>query len=140
MTNIIPIRRAPTDQRSRSDTLVVTQAVLKSWKLPPFQRPLRENEKVRALVEELKSNGGVLPGVLTLGHLSKDRSTYIVDGQHRLHAFELSELKEVYADVRIIDFDSVDEMGEEFVKLNSSLVRMRPDDVLRGLESAHKPL
>ena len=140
MTNIIPIKRAPTEQRSRSDTLVITQAVLKSWKSPPFQRPLRENEKVRALIEELKVNGGVLPGVITLGQLSKDRATYIIDGQHRLHAFEVSELREIYADVRIIDFDSVDEMGEEFVKLNSSLVRMRPDDVLRGLEASHKTL
>jgi ParB-like nuclease domain len=142
MSNVVPIKMklAPSAKRSRMDTLVITADTLKSWSAPNFQRPLRENEKIRALCNELKNNGGVVPGIITIGNISDDKRTYIIDGQHRLHAFSMSELKECYADVRIIEFDSLDEMGKEFVKLNSSLVRMRPDDVLRGLEPSNQSL
>lgn len=116
------------------DTLEVTPDAVKKWLSPPFQRPVRENEKVRALSEELKSNGGVWPGIVTLG--SMDGRLYIIDGQHRRAAFILSGLTEGYTDVRIHHVDSMATMGEEFVLLNSQLVRLRPDDMLRGLEDS----
>jgi len=125
-------RQAPVAVRSKMDTIRLTPEFVKTWASPPFQRPLRENEKVRALAEELKNNNAVVPGVLTIGVIGKQ--WYIVDGQHRVRAFEISGLAEAYADVRICTFESLAEMGEEFVYLNSSIVRMRPDDVLRGLE------
>jgi hypothetical protein len=53
-----------------------------------------------------------------------------------MEAFRLSELTEGLVDVRIVEFDSMSEMAEEFAKLNDSLVRMQPDDKLRALESA----
>lgn len=118
----------------RMDTMLLTPAGVKLWKAPPFQRPLKVNAKVVALAEELKSNGGVIPGILTLGELG--RETYLLDGQHRLEAFALSELKEGYADVRIATFADMADMGEEFVELNSRLVNLKPDDVLRGLEGS----
>lgn len=142
MSNVVPMKMklAPSAKRTRMDTLVITTELLKGWSSPNFQRPLRENEKIRALCAELKNNGGVIPGIVTIGKISGDKRTFVIDGQHRLHAFSMSELPECYADVRIMEFDSVDDMGKEFVKLNSSLVRMRPDDVLRGLEASNQSL
>lgn len=118
----------------RMDTLLLTPAGVKAWKPPPFQRPLKVNAKVVALSEELKENGGVIPGVLTLGELG--RETYLLDGQHRVEAFLMADLREGYADVRIASFEDMADMGEEFVDLNSRLVNLKPDDVLRGLEGS----
>lgn len=132
--NIVPMKKAPIAVRSRMDTLILTPMVVSSWHHPPFQRPLKVNAKVRCLSEMLPTNGGVIDGVLTLGELNK--KTYLLDGQHRVKAFEMSGLKEAYADVRICLFDTLADMGEEYVKLNSALVRMDPDDILRGLESS----
>jgi hypothetical protein len=114
------------------DTIIFTLENLEAWLSPPFQRPIKENDKVRALAEELKENGGIMPGIMTLGKL--DGKTYIIDGQHRKAAFKLSGLREGYVDLRIHYVNSMAEMGEEFVKLNSQLNRMKPDDILRGLE------
>ncbi len=132
LTVISGMKSAPKSVRSQMDTVLITPDVVAQWKVPPFQRPLRVNDKVRALSEELKHNGGVMPGVITLGRIGG--TTYIVDGQHRREAFILATLPEAYADVRLCDFDSLADMGEEFVKLNQAIVRMRPDDILRGLE------
>ena len=124
--------------RTKVDTILLTPIIIKSWKTPPFQRPLKVNDKVLALAEQIKMDGGVLPGILTLGILDVD--TYRVDGQHRSEAFLLSELSEGYADVRYHWFDSMAEMGLEFERLNSSLVRMRPDDILRAREASSESL
>lgn len=119
---------------TKSDTIEVNQTVISGWKAPPFQRPLRVNERVRQLVETIKKDDGVIPGVITLGVLGKD--TYLLDGQHRTHAFLLSECPSGYVDIRIHHFEDMGEMGEEFVNLNSRLVAFRPDDILRGLEES----
>lgn len=124
--------------RSIMDTILLTPAGVDRWKNPPFQRPLRlggKNSKVRNLIEELKLNGGVIPGILTLGKHSGE--TYLIDGQHRVAAFKEAGLEEGFVDVRICHFNSVQEMSEEFVQLNSSLVRLTPDDILRAEESSN---
>lgn len=131
-------RSAPKSLRSTMDTVLLTQDWVKSMAHVPFQRPIRVNARVVELAEELKCAGGVIPGILTIGVIGKER--YLVDGQHRVEAFKMSGLKEGYADVRICHFDSMAEMGEEFVNLNSQLVRMRPDDILRGLEGSNAGL
>jgi hypothetical protein len=87
-----------------------------------------------------------IEGIVHLGVLSPSSSdarknkmlagTYLLDGQHRCKAFEISQLKECLADVRIVHFDTMADMGEEFVRLNSQLVKFGPDDILRGLEAA----
>lgn len=120
------------------DTVEITPALIKAWKRPPFQRPLRVNDKVRKLIEELREGGGVLPGVVTLGKLDGD--TYLLDGQHRIEAFLISEMPKGYADVRLADFETLGDMGREYVQLQLQLVRFRPDDVLRGLESSNAGL
>ena len=120
--------------KTTMDTVELTQKLVASWKSPPFQRDLRVNAKVLALAEELARNGGVLPGILTIGVLDGD--AYIVDGQHRLGAWQQCGIEPGYADVRTHWFESMGDMANEFVKLNSQLVRLRPDDIMRGLESS----
>lgn len=117
------------------DTIEVTPALVNSWKLPPFQRTLRVNAKVIALGKQIKLDGGVIPGVLTIGVFQKE--PYLIDGQHRREAFLLSECQHGYVDVRFRHFNDLLEMGREFVELNSQLVRMGPNDVLRGLEATN---
>ncbi len=138
MGTVIPIKgaqHAPKSVQSRMETLIIAQAMVQHWKIPPFQRPLRVNAKVQAVTEQIKKTETV-EGVITLGALKSDASLYIVDGQHRIEAFKLSELDEAIADVRVCTFADMAEMSEEFVRLNLSLVKMRPDDILRGLESS----
>ena len=132
---------APKSVRSEMATMEFTADQIGAWRTPPFQRPIRINAKVEAIAEEIRESGGrsscgVIPGVITIGNLVGDTAVYIVDGQHRLEAFRISGLKAFYADVRVCKFESMAEMAEEFVRLNSVIVRMRPDDVMRGLESS----
>ena len=125
----------PKKLRSQMDTILLTPDEVEKWERPPFQREFRRTKKVVELVGELKAEGGVVPGILTLGKL--DGKTYLIDGQHRVAAFLEAALEEGIADVRICHFDSMADMGEEFVKLNSALVRMRNEDFLRGLEGVN---
>ena len=132
---MVGAKEAPRSVRSKMDTLELTIDALDRWKKPPFQREQRMTKKVRLLVAELKESSGVIPGILTLGRMDGD--TYLIDGQHRVAAFRESGLETGYADVRICEFDNMGEMGAEFVKLNSSLVRMKNEDILRGLEGVN---
>lgn len=123
---------------TRVDTICFTRADVEKWKKPPFQRELKTTQKVVAIAEEIKANGGVLPGVITLARFGGD--IYRLDGQHRCAAFLMTDLKEGYADVRICTFDSMSEMAKEYIDLNSHLVPMKPDDFLRGFEKIYPPL
>lgn len=133
--------RAPRAKRTQMDTIELTMEQVGTWKLPPFQRPVRINEKVNGVVEVLRKDG-VMPGILLLGVIEsgRERGTYLYDGQHRVKAFEISGLASVLSDVKVTTFDSVAEMGEAFVEANSSLVQMRPDDVLRGMEGTSEAI
>lgn len=126
------ITRAQKTTRTKLDTIVIDPGSVRAWKSPPFQRPLTINAKVKELALNIKQDDGVIPGVLTLGAIGKE--VYLLDGQHRREAFLLSECPRGYADVRYHD------MGEEFVNVNTPLVRLRPDDILRGLESSTQAL
>lgn len=135
--NVESINKGKKPQRKTSmDVLMIEGKTLLGWRIPPFQRPIRVNEKVRAISEQIAEDKGVIPGVITLGVIGEDPTTYIVDGQHRLEAFRMSELREGIADVRTVVFESMADMASEFVNLNSALVRIQPDDVLRGLEES----
>lgn len=137
-TVVRPSSDAQKATRTTLDTILVSPDIVSKWQNPPFQRPLRVNEKVKQVAELIKRDGGVIPGVITIGVLSGTK--YILDGQHRREAFLISGCQEGYVDVRIHFFSSMGEMGEEFVNLNSHLVRLRPDDILRGLEESCTPL
>lgn len=133
-----PSTEAERTTQTTLDTIEVTPDLVRSWKLPPFQRPLRVNEKVMNLASQIKRDDGIIPGISTLGVFNKER--WLIDGQHRREAFLLSECLVGFMDVRICHYGSMAEMGEEFVNLNSRLVTMRPDDILRGLEDSHPAL
>ena len=135
---VAPTRGPQKQTQTRVDTILVTPEIIKSWIIPPFQRPLRVNAKVLELSETLKADDGVFPGILTIGAIAG--KTFLVDGQHRVEAFKISELTEGYTDVRYRHYESMAEMAEDFVRLNSQLVRMRPDDILRGLEGTSESL
>jgi hypothetical protein len=124
--------------QTRVEMVELTPELIKTWKRPGFQRELRLNAKVHELVEKIKLDGGVVPGIITLGVLKDD--LYKLDGQHRLAAFDLTKLTVGYADVRYYFAEDMADMGEEFVRLNSSLVHLRPDDILRGLEGHSEAL
>lgn len=134
VVNIKGSREAPKSERSSMETLIVSIDQVNQWRIPPFQRPLRVNAKVVAISEDMRSNGVEITGVITLGKITKDPALWVVDGQHRLEAFRMSGLNEVICDVRIVTFDTMGAMSDEFVRLNSAIARMRPDDILRGLE------
>ncbi len=114
------------------DTRLFTRKQVSDWRLPSFQREDRVNANVLALVERLKTDGGVLPGIITFGVV--DKQEYLIDGRQRRNAFLLSELKECYADTRTCYCDTMADLAEEFIALNSHLVTMKPDDIMRGLE------
>jgi|SRR5215831_829163 len=129
-------KNTPRTDRSIMDTVLLTPDGIDRWELPPFQREKRITPKVLALIEQLKVDGGIVPGIITLGKLGG--ATFLVDGQHRIEAFRQSGLGEGLANVRICHFDTMADMADEFVTLNSSLVRMRPDDFMRGLEPTNE--
>lgn len=132
--------KSPVEKITKSvvDTVEFTKDDAIAWRVPPFQRPLKVNAKVKAVAKDIADDKGVIPGILTFGHIRGDqtKTPYLVDGQHRREAFVLSGMETGYADVRTCFFDTIAEMGEEFVKLNSALVRIVPDDMLRSMETS----
>lgn len=136
MGNVISFgAKPPKSSQSKMETLIVTPDMVNGWKIPSFQRPVRVNERVKEVAEQLKESE-TIEGVLTLGKLKSESALYVVDGQHRIEAFRISGLPEAIVDVRVCQFDSMAEMASEFHRLNQSLVKMRPDDILRALESS----
>jgi hypothetical protein len=133
-----PHTTAEKTTRTTVDTLSFTAEEARAWEVPTIQREVKVNPKVRLLSEQIKADDGVIPGIVTLGILNGH--TYLIDGQQRREAFFISEKPVGYADVRTCYFKTMGELGEEFVRLNSSLVRMTPDDILRGLEASVKQL
>lgn len=138
LTIVKPSSKAEKNTKTTLETLLITRSTIESWQTPEFQRAKKINSKVEALALEIKSDDGVIPGVLTIGVLEGVR--YRLDGQHRMAAALMSGLEEFYADVRFFFADTMAEMALEFVRLNSCLVTMRPDDILRGLESSYDSL
>lgn len=134
---------APRNQQSKMETMLLTAEAMGEWVMPPFQRPLRINDKVRAIAEELRnSRHGCVEGVITLGQVNGDanRRLYLVDGQHRREAAIMSGLPEFIVDVRLVRFETMADMAIEYVRLNTPIARMGPDDVLKGLEGSTNAL
>jgi hypothetical protein len=131
-------KSTPRDVRSEMETLLLTISGIACWKKPPFQRDFRLTDKVKAISDQIKKDRGIIPGVVTLGKL--DGETYLVDGQHRIEAFKMTDLVEGIADVRIKYFNDMAEMAQEFIGINTALVRMRNDDFLRSLEQSNEHL
>lgn len=130
------------EARSMMETLLIDSQTLEKWKDPPFQRPLRINDKVRSLAEELKANGGVIKGTIEIGVIDdgEEAGMYLCDGKHRMQAFVLSQMPECIADVCFKHYDSLAEMAIDFVELNTRLVTFQPDDNLRAYEGSSEGL
>jgi len=75
---IKPSTEAERSTRTTLDTIEVTPDLVRSWKLPPFQRLLKVNPKVLAIAQAIRKDDGVMPGVFTIGVLNKER--YIAQG------------------------------------------------------------
>ena len=123
---------------TRLEVLEITEAVLAGWERPPSQRPLKTNSSRFIEVIDLIREDGVIPGVLTLAVV--DKKTYVLDGQHRLAAFKATGIPAAYADVRIHHFNNMAEAGQEWVRLQTQITKVTPDDVLRGLEGTSEAL
>jgi len=106
MKLVKPSGEAERATQTTLDTIEITRKLVTTWKSPPFQRDVRVTASVTALVTALQHDN-VLPGTITLG--VHDGDIYIVDGQHRLHAFLMTDLPVAYADVRTHYFKT---MGE----------------------------
>jgi len=129
-----PTTEAQRETRTTQDVIIVTPEIVKSWKLPAFQRPLKVNEKMIIVSNKIEQSE-VIPGVLTLGVL--DKTIYLLDGQHRREAFLMSGIKEAAVEVRYAHFDSLAEMSQEFRDVNSRIANMTPDDTLRAMVETH---
>jgi hypothetical protein len=127
-------------EKTQMETQLLSLEEMDDWELPPFQREEVQTKKVLEFAEELKQNGGVIGGVIHLGQLRGDKTVYLVDGQQRRNACHLSERQEFIADISLKLYDSMIEMAEEFKRLNSRLVPLKPDDLLRACEVTHKSL
>jgi len=124
--------------RTRVEPAVITEELIKSWKLPGIQRNVIVNAKFLQMVEKIKKDSGVIPGMIVLGEFNGE--IYLVDAQHRLEAFLATGLKEGYAHLRIKQFDTLEELSAEYVGTNSTIRAFRPDDIMRGLEPQSPPL
>jgi hypothetical protein len=133
-----PATDAEKKTQTTTDTWEFTAATAKTWRSPPFQRPLRVNDKVTQAAAEIKESGGVISGTFTIGVFEGDR--WLVDGQHRREAFYQSGCPMGFVDVRIIHFKTMADMADEFVRVNSRLVNLKPDDIVRGMEASCEPI
>ena len=127
-------------EKTQMETKLLSLEEMESWTLPPFQREEVQTKKVIEFAEGLRENGGMIGGVIHLGRLRGDHAIYLVDGQQRRSACHLSGRNEFIADVSMKLYDSMIEMAEEFTKLDSRLVPLKPDDLLRACEVTHKSL
>jgi hypothetical protein len=132
MSNVISLKTKPQRTTStRVDTIAFTLKDVDSWKRPEFQRDIKPTKKMAEVVQYIKDNDGVLPGILTLGVLDGTREIYKIDGHHRCEAFRQSECPEGYADVRYL-YGTMEDFSEEYEKLNGQINPTKADDRLRA--------
>lgn len=120
------------------DTLEISPKLIASWKVPRFQREFKVTPKVQECADQIRRNGGVIPGVITLGVLDGD--VYLVDGLQRTGAFNTLDLGIGYVDVRMHWFATMGEMAAEFDQINQKIKTLRPDDRLRAQEETNTVL
>jgi hypothetical protein len=113
-----------------------------SWTLPVFQREEQQTKKVIEFADELRTNGGMVSGVILLGMLrgSTDGIVYLVDGQQRRNGCNISGRTEFIANVILKQYDSMADMAQDYTRVNARLVPFKPDDLLRAYEITHPNL
>lgn len=136
-----PETEAEKKTRSVAETVIFTRkTVEEEWLacMAEVQRPFTLNDKVRAMAARIKDEGGVVPGTVEFAKLGRERQ--LVDGQHRLKAFLLTDLEEGYADTKTHFCKSKQEVDALFEELNGRLVNLKPDSVLKSKESRNTHL
>jgi hypothetical protein len=123
------------------DAKIVSLDEMNSWQRPPFQRDEKLTAKVKDFAAGLKTNGGIVSGLILLGKLRGDETTiYLVDGQQRRLACNTSNEKQFYIEFCLKYYTSFVDMAEDFKRTNGRLVSFRPDDFLRAYEVTHPQL
>lgn len=134
------MNKLPAD-RTVVKKIVMTRAMVKEWKAPPFQRPLSHNKRLEEFSKQLVTDA-TIDAPIHLGFWEGE--TYIIDGQHRTEGFLASGLARVRGFVTIKDYPAGDvgrrEMAEDYIRLSRDIVKLRPDDTLRALESTNQYL
>lgn len=144
------------DDISTMKTMLIEPDRLAEWKRPIFQRPFVKTKRVEEIVGAMQLEAAkdpreacaIIEGVVTLGIVGKD--TYLVDGQHRLGSFALAAkelmehggvlVRQALVDVRVRRFDSLKDMADAFINLNSQLNPTKPDDIMRSLAASNEYL
>lgn len=141
----------PEKTRMVADVLRVTPQDTDCWQLPTCQRGLSPNKKSKEVSQYILDSGEI-PGVVTLGVIdsgSGDIRTelanilcvlWLLDGQHRRDCFKNAGIETAEVVIKYKLFATEEELGAEFVRLNGSIVRLRPDDILRGMEGQNVAL
>jgi hypothetical protein len=119
------------------DLMVFTPALLATFKVGSFQRPITVNAKVHQLAAKLKATGGILEdSIIQLGVWMG--FFYFIDGQHRGKAFLLSGLPEMLVKTTVTYYEDGPEgekaMAQAYLDANRQIVRQKPDDMMRALE------
>jgi hypothetical protein len=125
--------KKPRFTQSQFEERILNIAEMSNWAIADFQRDLQETARVRMVADEIRAGGGEVPGVIELGTVARDHNIYLLDGQHRRHAAKLSGLTEFWVRSRTRMFETMADMGLEYVILNSKIVQHRSDHVLKGL-------
>jgi hypothetical protein len=127
---------------TKMETKLLSLGEMFSWILPPFQREEVQTKKVIEFADELRTNQGMVGGVILLGVLrgAEESAVYLVDGQQRRKACEISGQAEFIADVCTKHYNSMADMAEDFKRVNGRLVPFKPDDLLRACELSHPTL
>lgn len=139
------------------ETMILTPDKVPEWKLPGVQRALKSNDKVLQMAIAMQLEAAQdpeeaycrIPGIITIGQVGNTR--YLVDGQHRIRGAFMraaSELlvaggvivKQGLVDLRLMFFESMAELAQEFANLGSVLLPMKADDILRALAESSEHL
>lgn len=131
-SDVIPLRTKPQKTtRTRTDTISFTVEDIDKWKRPLFQREVKHTARFKDCAELIRTNDGVIPGMVTLGIENGTNDIYKVDGNHRTEAAKATGLGLFYADVRYV-YGTMEDFAEEYSRLNEQISATRPDDRLRA--------
>lgn len=131
---------------NKMEILVLTLEDMEKWKSWHCQRPVKETHKVKEVAQHLTTNGGIIPGIIHLGVLTAEPEiVYLLDGQHRRRSATIAfaaSCDSLKFTVRLNteSFETLADMGRRYIELNTHLVTMKPDDILKGLEPSNEAL
>lgn len=129
------------EDRSRVVKIKLTPAVINGWQTPYWQRPIRYNVKVRAMIEEMQRTPR-LDSMLVVGVIKKRNRLhlFLVDGHHRKSAFNRAGIPYLNIDVKFVYVETMGEMSELYLRCQDQISRSTADNNLKGLAVTHSQL